>query len=104
MSENFFDRVYNVVKRIPYGKVTTYASLAMVDKGVLFVTPGTMVYKGMIVGERNNDGDLVVNITMIQQHMMILNASSLLLLHMKLLLFFVDYNAMSVVQLFLTLV
>ena len=44
------------------GKVTTYASLAMVDRGVLFVTPGTMVYKGMIVGERNNEGDLIVNI------------------------------------------
>ena len=28
MSENFFDRVYNVVKRIPYGKVTTYGSIA----------------------------------------------------------------------------
>jgi GTP-binding protein len=45
------------------GKVTTYASLAMVDRGVLFIPPGTMVYKGMIVGERNNEGDLVVNIT-----------------------------------------
>jgi GTP-binding protein len=45
------------------GKVTTYASLAMVDRGILFVPPGTMVYKGMIVGERNNEGDLVVNIT-----------------------------------------
>jgi len=28
MSENFFDRVYNVVKRIPFGKVTTYGSIA----------------------------------------------------------------------------
>ena len=45
------------------GKVTSYASLAMTDRGVLFVPPGIMVYKGMIVGERNNDGDLVVNIT-----------------------------------------
>ena len=45
------------------GKVTSYASLAMTDRGVLLVPPGTMVYKGMIVGERNNDGDLVVNIT-----------------------------------------
>ena len=44
-------------------KVTSYASLAMADRGVLFVPPGTMVYKGMIVGERNNEGDLVVNIT-----------------------------------------
>ena len=45
------------------GKVTSYASLAMADRGVLFIPPGTMVYKGMIVGERNNEGDLVVNIT-----------------------------------------
>jgi GTP-binding protein len=45
------------------GKVTTYASLAMVDRGILFIPPGTMVYKGMIVGERNNEDDLVVNIT-----------------------------------------
>ena len=45
------------------GKVTTYASLAMVDRGILFIPPGTMVYKGMIVGERNNEGDLVINIT-----------------------------------------
>ena len=45
------------------GKVTTYASLAMADRGILFVSPGTMVYKGMIIGERNNEGDLVVNIT-----------------------------------------
>jgi len=45
------------------GKVTTYASLAMVDRGILFIPPGTMVYKGMVVGERNNEGDLVVNIT-----------------------------------------
>ena len=45
------------------GKVTTYASLAMADRGILFVTPGTMVYKGMIIGERNNEGDLIVNIT-----------------------------------------
>ena len=34
----------------------------MADRGILFV-PGTMVYKGMIIGERNNEGDLVVNIT-----------------------------------------
>ena len=38
------------------GKVTSYASLAMADRGILFVPPGTMVYKGMIVGERNKIG------------------------------------------------
>ena len=45
------------------GRVTPYASLAMADRGVLFVPPGTAVYSGMIIGERNNEGDLRVNIT-----------------------------------------
>ncbi len=44
------------------GKVTPYASLAMADRGELFVDVGTEVYKGMIVGERNKIGDLDVNI------------------------------------------
>jgi methylated-DNA-protein-cysteine methyltransferase-like protein len=29
-SEDFFDRVYSVVKKIPYGKVTTYGHIAEV--------------------------------------------------------------------------
>ena len=45
------------------GKVTTYASFAMTDRGVLFVEVGTEVYAGMVIGERNRTGDLVVNIT-----------------------------------------
>jgi GTP-binding protein len=45
------------------GKVTTYASLAMVDRGELFLEVGTQVYEGMIIGERNREGDLDVNIT-----------------------------------------
>jgi len=45
------------------GKVTTYASLGMVDRGELFTSVGTEVYKGMIIGERNRPGDLDVNIT-----------------------------------------
>ena len=44
------------------GKVTPYASLAMVDRGELFVEIGVEVYKGMVVGERNKPGDLDVNI------------------------------------------
>ena len=44
------------------GKVTPYASLAMVDRGELFVDIGVEVYKGMVVGERNKPGDLDVNI------------------------------------------
>lgn len=27
-TDNFFDRVYNVVKQIPYGRVTNYGSIA----------------------------------------------------------------------------
>ena len=44
------------------GKVNTYASLSMVDRGELFVDVGTQVYEGMIVGERNRSGDLNINI------------------------------------------
>ena len=45
------------------GKVTAYAALAMEDRGGLFVEPGTEVYEGMVVGERNKALDLNVNIT-----------------------------------------
>jgi len=45
------------------GRVTPYASLAMEDRGELFVEIGTEVYCGMILGERNRPGDLNVNIT-----------------------------------------
>ena len=44
------------------GKVTTYASVAMADRGELFTPVGTEVYNGMIIGERNREGDLNVNI------------------------------------------
>jgi GTP-binding protein len=46
-----------------HGKVTSYAVLAMVDRGELFLEVGTPVYTGMVVGERNRSGDLNVNIT-----------------------------------------
>lgn len=45
------------------GRVTTYASFAMTDRGDLLVDVGTDVYGGMIIGERNRPGDLNVNIT-----------------------------------------
>ena len=45
------------------GKVTTYACVGMVDRGELFLDVGTDVYDGMIIGERNREGDLSVNIT-----------------------------------------
>jgi GTP-binding protein len=45
------------------GKVTSYASLAMEDRGDIFLDVTTEVYAGMILGERNRMGDLAVNIT-----------------------------------------
>ena len=45
------------------GRVTGYASFAMVDRGELFIEVGTQVYEGMIIGERNRDTDMDVNIT-----------------------------------------
>jgi len=45
------------------GRVTGYASLAMEDRGELFLDVGVEVYTGMIIGERNRNTDLDVNIT-----------------------------------------
>jgi GTP-binding protein len=45
------------------GKVTAYACTGMADRGQLFIDPGTQVYQGMIIGERNRNEDLDVNIT-----------------------------------------
>ena len=44
------------------GKVTGYACMGMVDRGELFVSVGTEVYDGMLIGERNRTEDLNVNI------------------------------------------
>jgi GTP-binding protein len=44
------------------GRITGYACQAMSDRGELFLAPGTEVYGGMIVGERNRSTDLNVNI------------------------------------------
>jgi len=44
------------------GRVTTYASFAMEDRGEMIVEVGTQVYAGMVVGERNRVGDMNVNI------------------------------------------
>jgi GTP-binding protein len=45
------------------GRTTAYASFGLEERGELFVGPGTEVYEGMVVGERNRPGDLDVNIT-----------------------------------------
>jgi GTP-binding protein len=45
------------------GVATAYAIDSLQDRGVFFITPGTEVYEGMIIGEHSRDNDLWVNIT-----------------------------------------
>ncbi len=44
------------------GKTTGHAIFNLQERGEIFVTPGTEVYEGMIVGENARDADLNVNI------------------------------------------
>ncbi|PWV53783.1 translational GTPase TypA [Chitinophaga sp. S165] len=43
------------------GTTTGYSLDKLQDRGFFFVDPGEEVYKGMIIGENNKPGDLVVN-------------------------------------------
>ncbi|HSF89234.1 MAG TPA: translational GTPase TypA [Saprospiraceae bacterium] len=45
------------------GSTTGYSIDKLQDRGFFFVDPGEEVYKGMIIGENNRPGDIVVNIT-----------------------------------------
>ena len=44
------------------GRATGYAIFNLQERGEIFVTPGTEVYEGMIVGENARDADIDVNI------------------------------------------
>jgi len=44
------------------GKATSYAIYNLQERGEIFITPGTEIYEGMIVGENARDADLTVNI------------------------------------------
>ena len=44
------------------GRTTGYAIFNLQERGEIFVSPGTEVYEGMIVGENARDADLDVNI------------------------------------------
>ncbi|MCA0200895.1 MAG: translational GTPase TypA [Proteobacteria bacterium] len=43
------------------GEANTYGLFNLIDRGPQFVSPGTKVYMGMIVGEHTRDNDLEVN-------------------------------------------
>jgi GTP-binding protein len=44
------------------GKATGYAIYNLQERGEIFISPGTEVYEGMIIGENSRDSDLNVNI------------------------------------------
>ncbi|GIH69853.1 translational GTPase TypA [Sphaerimonospora thailandensis] len=45
------------------GQVTAFAMLNLQERGTLFVSAGTEVYEGMIIGENSRSDDMDVNIT-----------------------------------------
>ncbi|RRQ45780.1 translational GTPase TypA [Chryseobacterium sp. SC28] len=49
------------------GPATEYSISKLQDRGKFFVDPGEEIYAGMIVGEQNKPGDLVVNIVEAKQ-------------------------------------
>ncbi|MGV2827204.1 translational GTPase TypA [Myxosarcina sp. GI1(2024)] len=49
------------------GIATFYALKNAEDRGIFFITPGTRVYKGMIVGEHNRAQDLDLNVCKTKQ-------------------------------------
>ena len=44
------------------GVATSYAIYNLQERGVIFISPGTEVYEGMIIGENSRNSDLDVNI------------------------------------------
>jgi GTP-binding protein len=44
------------------GRATGYAIFNLQERGVIFISPGTEVYEGMIIGENARDADIDVNI------------------------------------------
>ena len=49
------------------GTATFYALKNAEDRGAFFITPGTKVYKGMIIGENNRPQDLELNVCKTKQ-------------------------------------
>lgn len=44
------------------GTANTYGLVSLEDRGIMFVSPGTPVYEGMIVGENTREQDIVINV------------------------------------------
>ena len=64
---NMETRRNGVIIAFEEGTATFYALKNGEDRGVFFITPGTKVYKGMIVGENNRPQDLDLNVCKTKQ-------------------------------------
>jgi GTP-binding protein len=60
-------RYNGVIIAFEEGVATFYALKNAEDRGVFFITPGTKVYRGMIVGEHNRPQDLDLNVCKTKQ-------------------------------------
>lgn len=60
-------RYNGTIIAVEEGVATFYALKNAEDRGVFFITPGTKVYKGMIIGEHNRPPDLEINVCKTKQ-------------------------------------
>jgi len=67
MQGDFDTRRNGVLIAFEEGTATFYALKNAEDRGQFFITPGTKVYKGMIVGENNRPQDLELNVCKAKQ-------------------------------------
>lgn len=55
-------RYQGVLIAFESGTATQYGLHSVQDRGTLFITPGTQVYEGMVVGENSREQDLEINV------------------------------------------
>ena len=60
-------RLVGVLVSKGQGPATEYSIAKLQDRGKFFVDPGEEIYEGMIIGEQNKPGDMVVNIVEAKQ-------------------------------------
>jgi GTP-binding protein len=60
-------RYNGIITAFEEGTATFYAMKNAEDRGVFFITPGTKVYRGMIIGEHNRPQDLDLNVCKAKQ-------------------------------------
>ena len=58
---------FGVLIAFEEGTATFYALKGAEDRGQFFITPGTKVYKGMIIGENTRQQDMEINICKAKQ-------------------------------------